>query len=455
MRSARRIVIALVLAATLAVPAALAASAKSTAHSKWVRITGPNNTGAQLGLARTSDGVLNVIWNHGVPAPTTIYDTRYSSSGAKLGTSTVVSNFGGAGALAALVMSDGSLRLFASGAATTGSSVVGIHTFTAPASGTPWTRAAGDVWGGAPAGASSTIGAALTKTGVPVTGWGGAFQVGLSSGTSGTTACACFSLQGNLATDASSGAVIMSGLGQPSGYKYAGTFVQEVTPSNGGRVVLPSANQGSGDSGVSGRLGASGVYVMYSDNTRPQVTKPAVRLYRYKGATKTIAKGAFTVAKVFPGPQGRLWLMWGDAQDGVFVTRTNKAAGKREPVQKLKAPPGTGFLWDADGEGSQGALDLFVKSDAGGGLGFWHAHVLARFSLKARVAHHRKGTAAKVTLVLRDAGDAVAGAKISVGKRKLTTNAKGAVSLKLRHGVYSVGAKAPSYKPAKVKVKVS
>ncbi len=454
MRSARRIVIALVLAATLAVPAAFAASGKSSARSKWVRITGPNNTGAQVGLARTSDGVLNVIWNHGTPAPTTIYDTRYSASGAKLGTKTVVTNFGGAGGLAVLVMPDGSLRLFASGATATGSSVVGINTFTAPANGAAWVRASGDVWGGPPAGAEGTIGAALTSSGLPVTGWGGSFQVGLAAGGLGTTACSCFALQGDLATDAGSGAVVMSGLGQPSGYKYAGTFVQEVTPSNGGRVVLPSANQGSGDSGVSGRLGASGVYVMYSDNLRPQVTKPAVRLYRYKGATKKIAKGAFTVAKVFAGPQGRLWLVWGDAKK-VYVTRTNKAAGKREPVQKLKAPPGTGFLADADGEGSQGALDLFVKSDAGGGFGFWRAHVLARFALSARVAGHRKGTPAKVTLVLRDAGDAVTGAKIAVGGKKLTTNAKGVVSLKLKPGSYSAGAKAAGYKSAKVKFKVS
>jgi hypothetical protein len=454
MRLARRICLVLALGATLAVPAALAASGKSAAHSKWTRITGPGNAGAQLGLARTSDGVLNVIWNHGNPAPTSIYDTRYSLSGGKLTTSTVATKFGGAGGLGLLVMPDGSLRLFASGAPTTNSAAVGINTFTAPANGTGWHLVSGDIWGGPPAGASSTIGATLTKTGEPVTGWGGAFQVGLAAGGSGTTACACFSLQGNLATDAGTGAVVMSGLGQPSGYKYAGTFVQEVTPASGGRVMLPSANQGSGDSGISGRSGASGVYVMYSDYTRPNVTKPAVRLYRYKGATRTIAKGQFTVAKAFAGPEGRLWLAWGDAHT-VFVTRTNKAAGRREPVQKLKAPPGTGFLADADGEGSQGALDLFVKSDAGGNYGFFHAHVLARFALGAKVARHRKGRPAKVTLIVRDAGDPVAGVKIKIGRRPLTTNAKGAVTLTLKSGSYSVKATASGYKAASAKVRVS
>lgn len=455
MRSALRICIALVLATTIAVSAALAASAKSLAHSRWTRITGPNNTGAQAGLVRTSKGVLNVIWNRGNPAPTSISDTRFSSTGAKLGTATVATNFGGAGGLAALVMPDNSLRLFASGTPTTGSPSAGINTFTAPATGIGWQLAADDIWGGPSAGSAATIGAALNGSGVPVTGWRGTFQLGLAPGGVGTTACSCFALQGDLATDAGSGSVFMSGIGQPSGYSLAGTFVQEVSPSNGGRVVLPSANQGDGDSGISGRIGAKGIYVMYSDNTRSKVTKPAVRLYRYKGPTRTIAKGPFTVAKVFAGPHGRLWLVWGDAQ-GVFVTRTNKAAGTAtEPVQKLKAPSGTGFLWDADAEGSQGALDLFVRSDAGGGLGFWHAHVLAQFGLSVSVAGHHPGKGAKVTFRVRDAGDAVAGAKISVGGKKLTTGAKGTVTVKLKSGTYTASASAPSYKKASAKIKVN
>jgi hypothetical protein len=452
MRSARSILIVLTLAAALAVPAGFAASTRTLSRSPWTRITGPGHSGAQIGLARTSDGVLNAIWNQGNPAPTTIYDTRYSAAGAKLGTTTVASNFGGAGGLALLVMPDGSLRLFASGAPVTGSPAGGINTFTAAANGTGWQLAGGDIWGGPPAAAASTIGATLTKDGQPVTGWAGAFQVGLASGGSGTTACSCFASNGDLATDAGSGSVVMSGIGQPSGYQYAGSYVQEVSPSNGGRVMLPSFNEVLGDSGISGRLGASGIYVMYSDNLRPGVTKPAVRLYRYNGPTKTIAKGPFSVAKVFAGPQGRLWLVWGDATD-VYVTRTNKAAGKLEPVQKLKAPPGTGVLVNADGEGSQGALDLFAESDAGGGYGFFHAHVLAEFSLGVKVASRGTGRhqspVAKVTLVVRDAGDAVAGATISVAGKKLTTNAKGTATLTLKPGSYSAVAKAASYKPAK------
>jgi hypothetical protein len=451
MHRPNRISLAAVVVITAAAAAITAASgAARTAAAPWQRITGPNNTGAQLGLARTADGALNTIWNRGNPAPTSIFDTRFSATGAKLGTATVATNFGGAGGLALLVMPDKSLRLFASGAPVTGSAVVGINTFTAAASGKGWKLDDGAVWGGAPAGAAAITGAALTKDGQPVTGWGGAFQIGLAAG-SGTTACPCFALETYLAADAGSGAVVMSGIGQPAGYKLAGTFVQNVVPSVGGRVMLPSSNQGPGDSGLSGRIGAAGVYVMYSDDLRPGITKPAVRLYRYHGATRTIARGPFTVAKVFAGPQGRLWLMWGDAQDGVFVTRTNKAAGSLEPVQKLSAPPGSDFLANADGEGSQGALDLFVDADAGG-RGFWHAHVLPLLSVQARVS--RTKTGGKATVSVRDAGDPVAGATVSLGGKRLKTNAKGQVTVSLRGGTYSASAKAPGYAGAATRFSV-
>jgi hypothetical protein len=425
MRSSFRLLVVLV-AAGLGLTAAITASARVTASS-WSRISGPNNTGQQLGLARTSDGVLHVVWNRGAPAPTSIFDTRFSPTGAKLGTTTVATNFGGAGGLALLVMPDGTLRLFASGAPVTGSAVVGINTFTAQANGTGWQLDQGAVWGGPPAGASATVGAALTKDGQPVTGWGGTYYAGLAGGGTGTTVCSCFSLQGDLATDAGSGAVFMSGIGQPSGYKLAGTYVQQALPSIGNRVVLPSANQGFGDSGISGRLGAPGIYVAYSDNTRSGVSKPALRLYRYGGATRTIAHGPFTVAKVFPGPAGRLWLVWGDAADGVFVTRTSKSVGRLEPVQKLKSPPGTGFLRNAEGEGSVGALDLFVDSDAGG-VGFWHTHVLPLLQASASTVRGAKSKPSTVNVHVTDAGDAVAGAAVKIGSLARQTDASGKAS---------------------------
>lgn len=422
---------------------------------RWQRLSGPNDTGQQLGLARLANGTLHVVWNRGNPSPTNIYDTRFSASGAKLGTSTVATHWGSAGGLALLAMPDGTLRLFATGPHSTAASNGGVSTFTAPAGGTSWTLDSGAVWGGPPAGAATLLGAALTKGGQPVTAWASAavsnVQIGLSGG-DGTPICACDALTADIATDAGSGAVVMAGetIGKPFG-----TYVERALPSAGGRVVLPSAAQDAGDAGISGRLGASGVYVAWTDGNRPGVSKPALHLTRYGGPTRTIAHGAFTFAKAFPGPQGRLWITWGDAADGVFVTRSNRAVGRFEPVQKLPSPPQASFLGNAAGEGSQGALDLFVQQDIAGG-GYWHAHVLARDTLAASVAKKPGGTRV-VTFHVTDAGDPVAGAHISTGRGgPLTTSAAGKAILTLHAGTtLHATATAGGYAPASATVAVS
>lgn len=421
----------------------------------WERVSGPNNTGQQLGLARLANGTLHVVWNRGNPPPTDIYDTRFSPSGAKLGTSTVATHWGGSGGLALLAMPDGTLRLFTTGAHTVGDPNGGVNTFTAPASGTAWALDSGAVWGGPPAAAATILGAALNKGGQPVTAWAAAavsnVQTGVTGGDS-TQVCACDALTADIATDAGSGAVIMAGetIGNPFG-----AYVERALPSPGGRVVLPSATQDAGDSGISGRIGASGVYVAWTDGNRPGVSKPAMHLTRYGGPTRTIAHGSFTFAKVFPGPQGRLWITWGDASDGVFVTRSNRAVGRFEPVQKLTSPPQASFLGDAAGEGSQGALDLFVQQDVAGG-GYWHAHVLAEDTLTASVSKKSNGTRI-VTFHVTDAGDAVPGAHISTGHGgPLTTSAAGTATLTLHAGAkLHATATAGGYAPASKTVTVS
>jgi hypothetical protein len=452
MRSLRGICIAIALTVSVALAAALSATAGRSAAtaSSWARISGPTGAGIELGLARTSDGVLNVIWNRGNPAPTSIFDTRLSPAGKSMGTTTVATNFGGAGGLALLVMPDGSLRLFASGAPVTNSPTGGINTFTAQSNGSGWALQQGALWGGAGAAATPTIGATLTKDGQPVTSWGGYVKTGLDASYS-TTPFEPFTGSSLLATDGASGAIVLS---CEEINDKGGTFVQQVLPSPGPAVVLPSATRDGGVSGLSARLGAPGVYVAYEDNTRADVTKPTMKLYRYGGPTRTIARGQFTTAKVFEGPAGRLWLAWGDSSDGMFVTRTNEAAGALEPVQKLKLPAGTSYVWSAQGEGSTGALDLFADLAVGNTRGFWHMQVLAKDALKASVKRVKKGAQGQVSLSLRDAGDPVSGATISVGGKKVTTDAKGNATLALRSGSYSATASAAGYAPASAKFKV-
>ncbi len=409
-------------AVALAAGIAGAAGAAGRTAPAWSRTSGPAQPGVQLGLARTADGVLHVIWNRG-NGPTTISETRLSSAGKTIGTSTVATGWNGNGGLALLAMPDKTLRLFAPG---TG----GINTFTAPEHGGGWAQQSGLGWGGAIAESAGIIGAALTKQGQPVTAWRGNAGEGVPPGSIPQNGYEGGMTQSYLATDASTGAVALAG---ETNAGQGGVYVQQILPSLGTRVLLtPLAKEWS--DGLSGRLGAAGVFVAYAD-------LKAVHLYRYGGGSKTIARGPFSSATVCAGPDGRLWLAWGDASDGLFVTRTNRAAGAFEPVQKLKPPSSTGLTF-VQCEGSAGPLDLFADD----GSGFWHTHLLAQFAVHAAVARTKSG--AKVTVSVRDAGDPVIGATVTVAGRHLRTGSGGSVTLLLRSGSYSATVSAAGYASA-------
>jgi hypothetical protein len=401
-----------------------AAGRAAPAGSPWSRVSGPTQPGSQLGLARTSDGVLHVIWNRGNNS-SSILETRLSSAGKTLGTSAVATGWQGNGGLALVVMPDKTLRLFAAGAG-------GINTFTAPASGREWSVQSGVAWGGdAVAGSAYVIGATLTKDGQPVTAWKGTAAEGVPPGSIPQTGYEGGMTESYLATDAATGAVVLSGMTNAG---QGGVYVQQILPARGPRVLLPPLAKEWSD-GLSARAGAPGVYVAEADGK-------AVRLYRYGGGTKTLARGPYWSATLCHGPEGRLWVAWGDSSDGVFVTRTNKAAGALEPVQKLRAPAGPGLTF-LQCEGSAGPVDLFADSG-----GFFHAHLLAQLSLRAQVA---KG---KVTISARDAGDPVAGAAVTVAGQHLRTDVKGQVTVTVRAGSYSASAAAAGYAPASTRFSV-
>jgi hypothetical protein len=403
--------------------AAFATSAGAGSRSAgWSRISGPTQPGVQLGLARTADGVLHVIWNRGATS-TTILETRLSASGKALGTSTVTTGWNGNGGLALLTMPGGTLQLFAPG---TG----GINTFTAPAAGKTWSPRSGTTWGGAVAESSGVIGATLTKDGQPVTAWRGFAAEGVPPASIPQNGYEGGMTESYLAADAATGAVVLSG---ETNAGQGGSYAQQILPSPGSRVLTtPLAKDWS--VGSSGRIGAAGVFIANADGS-------TVRLSRYGGSSRTLARGPFFSATVCAGPEGRLWVVWG-ATGGLFVTRTNRAAGTLEPVQKLSLPSGPGVTF-VQCEGSAGPLDLFADDG-----GFWHAHVLAQLSVRASAGR------GKATIAVRDAGDPVAGAAVSLGGKHLHTGANGSVSVSLRPGSYPVTVTASGYATASAHVKL-
>jgi len=416
MRQFRSICIA---AALAAVATGAASGSQAAGGLAWSRISGPAQAGAQLGLARTADGVLHVIWNRGNTA-TSIFETRLSAAGKVVGTSTVAKGWDSNNGLGLVVMPDKTLRLFAAGAG-------GINTFTAPPGGGSWSLQSGAAWGGAVAESAGVIGSAVTKNGQPVTAWRGNAGEGVPPASIPQSGYEGGMTESYLATDAASGAVVLSGATNGG---QGGVYVQRILPSPGPRVVLPPLGKDWGN-GLSGRIGAPGVYVAYADGK-------TVRLYRYGGGSKTVAAGPYLSATTCAGPAGRLWIAWGDSDGNVSVTRSNRAVTAFEPAQKLRLPGDA--LTFLQCEGSAGSADLFAAGPPNGG--FRHTHVPAQLSL------HVQARKTKVTISARDAGDPVAGVAITVGGRHLHTAANGQASLTLRPGSYSARASAAGYAPA-------
>lgn len=438
MRSRSRALVPIVV---IAIGIVAGAGSASPTGPAWSRVSDPNKAGDQLGLARTADGTLHAIWNRGANPPSAILDTRFAASGAKRGTATVNARWDGAkNGVALLVMPDKSLRLFTTGNHASADSPGGISTFTAPPSGASWTLQP-DVWGGAIAASGGVIGATLTKDGQVVTGWRGFAAEGMPPTSIPENAFAAFQLATHLATDAGSGAVVLAGV---YGGGKGGVYVQQVLPGTGKAVVLSNGgNNNDWVEGASGRIGAPGVFVAYAD------TKSA-RLYRYGGGSKTLARGPFTSATACAGPDGRLWVAWGDSNNELFVTRSNRAAGAFEPVQKLALPQGTtNGLRYLQCEGSAGPVDLFAQvADRANRLAFWHTHALPTLTVQAR------GVKGKAVLVVRDAGDPVAGATVVVGGKRARTSPNGQAIVPLRAGSYTAGVRAPGYGAATVRVTV-
>lgn len=395
--------------------AALAAAPAANAGT-WERVSGPSG-GPQLGLYRDKYGALNIAWAQGSPATITL--TRLDEIGQATGSSIVTTGFDGLGGLALLGMTDGSLRLFAAGGRTRGFPwpPSGINSYTSPAGGTTWSFDSSGPFGGAVANAADEIGATIAGNGWIVTSWSGAIvHIGVkpSDGDpSYQSGLGCCGAAPALVTDSQTGSVVVAWL---SNGMAEGTIVREILPTPEAQYVLPSGlSQGS--FGLAARLKAPGSYVAYVDPA-----KQKVQLYEYGGGLQTVATGAFRVAKVFAAPDGRLWVVWGSTDGGIWVTRSNKNVTAFEPIRHLELPAGTNGFYNAQGEGSRGPLDLFSDLLIGTtDRGFWRTHVIPQATLSVRATYERldgklntveRADFVHIRWTLTDAGDPVPGAEV-------------------------------------------
>jgi hypothetical protein len=139
-------------------------------------------------------------------------------------------------------------------------------------------------------------------------------------------------------------------------------------------------------------------------------------------------------------PAGRLWVSWfygNGSGPGLFVRRSNPAAGTFGPAERVALPPGTSTVFKVYASAQDGLLDLVAlisRHDKDGQAAYWATEVLPPLALAAaRSSAH----GARVTLTVTDAGSRVRGATVRLCGHRAVTPASGKVSFRVasvRHG---------------------
>lgn len=251
--------------------------------------------------------------------------------------------------------------------------------------------------------------------------------------------CAYFS---TLARDAGDESVW---LGWYSNSSQQGTFVRQVSPSLGAISRVPGSTTQFGGTtnslppdqavALTGRSGAAGTYTAVCQG---YPTCGSAQLWKI-GSSSTLTVPGSKDAKrigIAAAPGGRLWVFWWTSGTRtVKAVRTNPAVTKFGAVRSV-ALPSAGTVWNTVGDAAHGRLDLVVSfdPDSSGGPRLVHTQVLPGLKVAASPRKWDSASTRSVTFTVTDAGRPVKGAKVKVGTKSATTDARGKATLSFPAG---------------------
>ena len=247
---------------------------------------------------------------------------------------------------------------------------------------------------------------------------------------------------------------------------HLGVQVQDVG-ADGAPVGAASTMPGTTDMQV-GMLGRTplvarkggGLYVAYPTG---YPTQNRVRLWRVGASSApliaTTGNTNSPAVAVAAAGDGRLWVVWteGFGDPDVLARRSNKAATTFGATVNAGHPKDAAQAYKVDANAAGGALDVLGNFNIGDATTAVTSYrrLLPGLTLQAKPGKLHKGKSTKVRFAVRDAGDAVKGAKVNAGGKSGTTNAKGRVTLTIKSGK-AVTAKATrsGYTPVARKLKL-
>jgi hypothetical protein len=412
----------------------------------WTRITSPNGGNIdQVGLLRTGDDILHVAWHHRTgPNTEDLLHTAISAGGRVGATTPIAAGWSGIGN-PALVTAPGGIRVFFGGIRTTnaGEPNQELNTAFSSGGGASWTLQIGSV---VPIGAQaygSPVSAAVLPDGTPLEAWAGTLGTWVHAGLSPATPnydyqapLGSYGYDTGIAADAA-GRAVLAWYSNATGH--LGVFAQSVA-ADGSPIGSPANMPGTGNMrvGMIGRTpivarSGGGFFVAFATGY-PALNR--VRLWRVGGGSSVVARTnrtGNTTATLAADGNGR-WVAWTNtvgSSPHVFARRSNRAASVFGAVVDAGRPRGAASIYRLDASATGTALDVFGNTSIGvsSTTATWYSRIRPGLTLLAAPTKLHPGKTSEVTFTVLDAGDRVAGARVTAGGKVGTTNAKGKVTL--------------------------
>jgi hypothetical protein len=438
--------------------ALLLVAAPTADAARWRQVTASGGASIdQVGIVRTSDGVLHVAWH-------TDGDLRHTAIGrnGRIG-ATVPIQTGWTGHMdAALTAVPGGIRVVWGAIRSTNTSDPNqdLNTALSTDGGASWQLTPGSI---IPRGAQaygSDAAATTLPDGTVLEAWAGTLGTWVHSGLDPARPNVDYQAQlgqygynPGLASDAA-GRAMMAWFS--SGAGRLGVIAQAVGADGspaGAAMTMPGSQVMQGGSSLSktpivARASGGGFYVAYALG---YPTAKRVRVWRVGASTaKLIARtDANSQVTLAADPKGRIWAVWSDGTFGethVLAARSNPEATRFGAHVNAGAVRGAHSTYSVDASATSRALDilaLFGTGNQSGGATYVK-RIKPGLTLKARKR------AGHVTFTVTDAGDPVRGATVRLAGRSGRTDGRGRVTLDLRTG--KATATAPGYTRAKLHV---
>lgn len=470
----------------LVIAAALMLCASAAEAAPWKRVTTSDGSNSdQVGLARTPNGALQVVWHHRTgPSSEDLLRTQITAAGVVGATTRVLTGWVGVQNAAVVVGSEShygpGLWVFFGGQRSTDTSdpFIGLNTAFLWAQGGGYTLALlGKIAsGGQPYG--SPVAATVLVDGTLLQAWAGTLGTWVHSGLNAATQL--FNYQTPLGNYGYDVGMVGGSKGTMAWYSNAtghlGVYAQSVN-SNGspGGALMRMPGTGNMRVGMIGRtpiavaqhpvrpgLKISREYVAYATGY-PALN--AIRLWRVGASSSRVLartkRTGNTTATLATDSNGRIWVAWTNMVGSVphvFARRSNRTGSIFGAVVDAGRPPGTPSIYRLDANATTAALDLFANAGVGltASTATSYRRTLPGLTLGAAPRPLPRGKATDVVFRVLDAGDPVAGATVKAAGRSGLTNASGKVTLRIpaRTRALQASARAPRYVGAAITLRV-